>query len=146
MQPTRLPRQSAFKVAVARNLPVTIPVSSGFSRLCLWYVCVSSRLYPGGLFVGGLFVSVQYAFWLSLCFSGWFIHPNYDHLIKSGGDTSKPLVQTVLIARKPCHLSNLNKMAHFTQKKPKQSSKEIPYVPSRFLLCIHHDLVTSRQL
>lgn len=147
IQPDRLPRQSGFKVLAGCNLTITAMLASGFSRLCLWYVCVYR---PDGALVVYLlevfFFLLSMHFWLALYLPGWFIHPNYDHLIKSGSDTSKPLVQTVLIARKPCHLSNLNKRAHFTQRKPKQPATEVPSKHSPFLLSIQHGLLSNRQL
>lgn len=146
IQPARLPRQSGIKAAVGCNLAAVALVSSGFSRLCLWYVRVSSDCALVVYLLEVFLFLFSMLLWLALGFSGWFIHPNYDHLIKSGGDTSKPLVQTVLIARKPCHLSNLNKKAHFTQKKPKQPTTEIPSIQSLFLFSIQHDLLSNRQL
>lgn len=76
------------------------------------------------------FVSIQYSFLLALHSPVQFIRPNYDYLIKSGGDTFRPLVQAVSLGRKPCHLSILNKKVSLTQNKPKQPATEIPFIGS----------------
>lgn len=98
--------------------------------LCVLTVSVSSSLSLVVYLLEVFLVSFQYSFLLALHSPVQFIHPNYDYLINSGGDTFRPLIQAVSLGRKPCHLSILNENVSLTQNKTKQPATEIPFIRS----------------
>lgn len=115
-----------------------------FPQLCVLTIDLSFWWCPGGLLVGGPFCFHSEHLWLALHFPGRSIHPNYDYLIKSGGDTSKPLAQAVSLGRKPCHLPNLNKKLPFTTANP--SSQPQKFISSNLFTSLQYSMWSFKAL